>query len=397
MNKIKRIIAPIVAAVLLLSICSLTSCGMFNKDGIDLKKEEKSHEAFIKELGGVSDTYVGAVSDNTYNTVSDAAAAYIDDQIVGYSYYSIVNTTEGVELTTDEIRALQLSNEDTRGMISVETVDVTISGSDSYSMKNTNSSGIASLATLNNERTVKVYIIKYDNGFKYFSPCPITGETITRSYYDSVFNSDKYVNCTYTTTSTVEEEISVIAFLKIKVTVETSQIIRFTEDAIYIEQKTKASPSIFGENTEICAYVFEDEYGSMECYVSEDGEEWNPGSLSTVGFSSLEDLTPFKDQYLDYSYFNKTDYGFELAEENSKKYVDQTLSSLDTSMFDELTMDMFAKYYVCEGTLSGMRTEVFLDSSVSTGEEDQELSIKAYAVNEMKITDCGTTVVERPF
>ncbi len=394
MKKFKKVLLPILAVLLLLSVCSMTSCGLFKKDSIDLKKEQKSHEAFIDELGGVSDTYVGAVSDTVYDSNEIAARAYIYEQIAGDNNISVTDTISAGELTKDEISALKLSEQDANGLLSVEAVDVTIASN--RALSNNRNSGITPLATLDTSRTVKVYIIKYDNGFKYYSPCPITGETVTRSYYDSVFNSEKYKNCTYTTTMTIEEQIALLGFIKINVDIVTTQTIRYADNAIYIEQKTNAS-KMLDQDSEIYAYVIEDEYGSIDCYVSDDGETWNPGSLSKIGFNSIDELVPFHDQYLDYTYFTKTDYGFELAKENAKQYLDESLSELDTSDMKDLEIDMFAKYYVCEGTLSGMRMEMYMDFAMPTGEGDDSIDVGASAVTEMKITDCGKTVVELPF
>ncbi len=404
MKKFKKILIPVVAIALLLSICTLTGCGMFNKRGIDAKKEQKAHDAFIEALGGVSDTYIGSASEYVYYSTDEAADAYIHDQL-GHNNFSIVDTQSAGTLTDSQIASFNLSEEDSEGIISIEEFDVMIS--DNYASLR-NNSGIALLGTLDSSKTVKVYIIKYNNGFKYYSPCPVTGETVTRDYYDSVFNSDKYKNCTYTSDNTVEEKISLFGFINITITVNVAQTIRYADNAIYIEQKTDVSPAMFESlledsiDKELYAYVTEDEYGSLDCYISRDGETWNPGSLSTIGFRNLEELTPFYDEYLDYTYFTKTDYGFELANENAKQYIDESFEDIDLSDYTDFNIDMFAKYYVCDGTLFGMRSELYADFSMSAEIEDEDgeelnMELELYAVSEIKITDCGTTVVERPF
>ncbi|MCI6733983.1 MAG: hypothetical protein MR437_02780, partial [Clostridiales bacterium] len=45
-------------------------------------------------------------------------------------------------------------------------------------------------------KTTKVYIICFSGYYKYFSPALKTGETVTKSYFDSIFNASKYDNCT---------------------------------------------------------------------------------------------------------------------------------------------------------------------------------------------------------
>ncbi len=398
-KRFKRILIPTVAVILLFSICTLTGCSLFEKkDGIDYKAERKAHEEFIEELGGVSDTYKGEVSDNVYTSTEDAANAYLREQVLGYNGYNNMTMSDGERLSLTEIASLNLSGEDAAGIISVEAYDVLVSGVDS--MKAGNGAQFSNLATLNDEKIVKVYIIKYLSGYKYYAPCPVTGNTITKSYYDSVFNSERYQNCTYTMTSTVDEEIAVFGFLKFNIAVVTTQTIKYDDNGIYIEEKTEVSPKMFSDlmdmDSEIYAYITENEYGDIECYVSEDGDNYNRGDLYQIGFGSIKELTPFYDQYLDYTYFTKTDFGFEISEENAKQYVDESFSDLSAEGFEDSSIELLAKYYVCDGTLTGMRTEVFLDAAVSL-EGAEGMEVKAHAVTEIKITDYGTTEVELPF
>ncbi len=394
MKKFKKISIAAIALVLLLSLCTLASCSAIGK-GIDEKKEQKAHEAFIDELGGVSDTYVGAVSDNEFDSVEDAAVAFINEQIVGKGGYA--TSVKVGKSQTASISDIDLSAEDKAGVTGVELVEV------SYTNKNSllsaGNSGVMALGTLNENKTVKVYIIKYGTDLKYYSPCPVTGDTITKSYHDSVFDYTKYQNCTYTTVSEMTETITLFGFLKVNVDITTTQTIKYTEDAILFEQKLETSPAIFGETTMLYAYMTIDEdYDIDECYVSKDGETWNRGILDIIGYdNNALEITPFYDQYLDYTYFTKTDYGFQLSEENSDQYVKETLDDIDTSGLDDLGIEMFAKYYVCDGVLTGMRSEIYMDASMYVAELEQNIDMKVAGVTEVKITDCGTTEIEKPF
>jgi hypothetical protein len=138
----------------------------------------------------------------------------------------------------------------------------------------------------------------------------------------------------------------------------------------------------------------------IQCYIKMGkNEEWINGDLTTIGFSSLEELTPFYDQYLDYSFFTKTETGFEIAEEHADEYVAQTLDilsgMLDISLFDDMNIDMYAKYYVCSGVLSGMLTEGTLKMDTSLYGVSMKLDEKF--TGKSTCTDYGTTVVEKPF
>lgn len=54
-------------------------------------------------------------------------------------------------------------------------------------------------------------------------------------------------------------------------------------------------------------------------------DEWEEADLTAVGSTSIEELTPFYDQYLDYTYFTKIKYGFALADIKAKKNFMDTL------------------------------------------------------------------------
>ena len=118
-----------------------------------------------------------------------------------------------------------------------------------------------------------------------------------------------------------------------------------------------------------------------------------------VGFASLEELVPFHDQYLDYTYFTKTSYGFALNQENSRRYFMQALGAalegrgidLNTS---DAQLDMFAEYYVADGVLSGMRLSADFEWTIA--EDGIVGTIKETAETMLKCTNYGTTVIERP-
>ena len=137
--------------------------------------------------------------------------------------------------------------------------------------------------------------------------------------------------------------------------------------------------------------------GKMVCYVK-DGFNWQQANLSAIGFSNLEELQPFANDYLDYTYFTKTDYGFKLAEENAEKYVDQALDMSGVQQMlngGNMDMDMYAEYFVNEGALSGL----LLKGKLSVSMSEQGISMTMSGDMEAKgtCTNYGTTVVEKPF
>lgn len=194
---------------------------------------------------------------------------------------------------------------------------------------------------------------------------------------------------------------------KASIEISMGQFVQYTEDAIYIEvsmgysgMEEVSGGEISDEYVSMAAYLEMTE-DSISCWVktSEDSA-WTEGSLTTVGFSSLEELTPFYDQYLDFTYFTKTENGFELADENAEKYIDLTLRQDESmgeliEMFGEgFDMDMFAKYYVSNGVLSGMRQDLSMDMKMT--EEGMTMKLSADVVTTMTCTNYGTTVVTKP-
>jgi hypothetical protein len=184
-------------------------------------------------------------------------------------------------------------------------------------------------------------------------------------------------------------------------TISTQQKLMYQENKIYMEQtisttyKGNLASQMGGDtSTTIRAYIEETAEGIV-CYVKiDDSSEWSEGYLSTIGFSSIEELTPFYDQFLDYTYFTKTDYGFELSKENGKQYINEALSSLNFD-FGQMDLDMLVKFYVSNGVLSGMRQNIGGKVSVNQNGIVVDQTIKV--TSEMSCTKYGTTVVEKPF
>lgn len=388
MKGFKKICANVLAVATVFSLGTMAACG---KGGDGASNERNK---FIKTLGGVSETYVGEVSEETYATQEKAAEAYVKEQIVGEKDVSIVNATSKGSLGAAEIAALEIPAEDSEGIVSVEEVEVEYSENEEI---------VPTAAAPTNTKKVKVYIIKYTDYYKYFTPCPVTGETVNKSYYDSVFNTEKYKNCTVE--STLKETVTGSAQGQtVVMSVEMSQFVKFTEDAIYLEVSTKSESKLSSqaagvEESKIYGYITQDDDG-MSCWVkteSTNGEslDWTEGDLTAIGFWDIEELAPFYDQYLDYTYFTKTDYGFTLAEENAAKYIEEAFKELGIYLQQGGKLDMFAEYYVCGGVLSGMRMDMDLNLSVQSAGITVNTQVKANAVT--KVTDYGKTTVTKPF
>ena len=361
---------------------------------------DNGDSAFISSLGGVSETYVGAVSQHSYSSINEAAEAYVNNEVAGYASSSVVSA-ETLQVFAPSEVDITIPNEFLENADSIEKVNVV------YNVYNatTYSSAQSSNST---QYTTVVYIIKYDYMFKYFVPMPITGETISKSYYDSVFNSEKFENCTMSTSMDASisagssyggETMSMTMEMKI------TQDVQYDNGKIYLKQYSYTSTKMtYAGQTEsevdeetIYAYITTDDYGYTVCYIKyNENDPWQRGYLYTIGFSSVEELTPFYGDYLDYTYFSKTSYGFALEKENAKQYFAQAFDSLGSSVagvdFGEDGINMVARYYVQEGVLTGTQVNATINATVSESGQEADMAVTVTGVT--TCSNYGTTVVD---
>ena len=382
-----------------LAVFVLTSCG----------SSVISQDEMISQLGGVSETFEGALSEETYETAEEAATAFVEEEIVGKSNANVSEVKPIATLSETEIKnAIPESLLEGKEVDSVEKYEVTYSVNGSLDAGN----GVQALAsdTLNTNRTVTVYVIKCGPDWQYYSPMPVTGATISKAYYDSVFDYEKYKNCTYKLEQTMLMDVDASyqgQSMNESMSMTITQLVKHADGKVYMEQNVAVDGT--GElgaelqnqysNLDIKAYMETTESGAIDIYVKLGNDtEWVKGSLHQIGFSSLEELTPFYNQYLDYTYFTKTDYGFKLEDENAKEYVSQTLEQMGSmveQMFGDDGLTIFAEYFVSGGVLSGMRMDMDINVSMSMSGVSMSMSGESTAV--MTCVDSGTTVVEKPF
>ena len=124
--------------------------------------------------------------------------------------------------------------------------------------------------------------------------------------------------------------------------------------------------------------------------------------LEIIGFSSIEELQPFYDDFLDYTYFEKTAYGCTISSENFERYVMQALGELledvPAGQVPTLDFDGHAKFFVSNGVLSGELVELTAGYSQSINQAGLAMSISMSISETAKVTctDYGSTVIERP-
>ena len=397
--------------------------------GVDASE---GRDEFISSIGGTSETFRGTVSESVYSSPSQAAEAYVFEQVLGYGNGAYINDIVSMgELSSGEIDALGLPEEIAANAVAVEKMQVMY---EQYSNSRTwERDSSPSNAPVNTSKTVTVYVIKYQNDWKYFTPCPITGDTITKDYYDSVFNSEKYKNCTLV--NTVSVTVDAKGYITVSMDGETesqsldgafnitvAQTIMHDNGKIFFEQTITTSGSgayaqaLPTSSSYLAAYLEEttDYYGytDIEGYVRTDPDgDWYPGNIYDVGFSSIEELRPFYDQYLDHSYFTKSDFGFVISDENAMQYIELAMEELTKYCAQYLGADadfnMYAEFYVNDGVLSGLRNdcEIAIDATDFLKESvghypgasiDAEFKMYASMNQTTSVTDYGSTVVSNP-
>ncbi len=397
-SKSLSLLATLLLAVLLLVSCSEPTQGNYvppvnGNNTVPSWKSDPEAEKFVNEIGGCSETYTGSVSEEDYSSAAEAAEAYVSREIISAeSGYSIGNISLEKTLEKNEIKAAGIPDSLTANATRVEKYNVEYTETDDSA----SAASMISLSANTNSNSVTVYIICYANMYKYFSPVVTNGNTLTRSYYDSIFNSEKYKNCTVNSSVTVSVHVEYLSET-IEYTMTTESTIMYDNGRIYMTQTVTSTNESIIPSRNMTVYFENDEYGSLDCYILQDGV-WQAAYLSSIGnlfnFSSIDDLMPFAQSYIDHSYFTKTDYGCKIEKENLGKYVtvafDLAFDQLLGTGTDNMQSDGFLDYYVSDGVLSGTRSNISLSFNVSG------VSCTEKITSQEKCTNYGTTVVESP-
>lgn len=381
------------------------ACACFSVGCKESSEKIESEKNFIKDIGGCSETYDGNVSTKQYASQDNAVYDYVAQEVLSDSSANFsVQQTTATTLTKQEA-SLLVPLRFMENAVSVKKIEANYSVTNNATQTETYS--FKTFASNDASKKVVVYVIDYGEYFKYFSPVVTTGETITKSYYESIFNWEKYKNCTINNTTYMENK-----FDDFSGTAETTCVVKYTEDKLYLETNTSIKTSVLNENVKVKFYL-ETVDGTLKCYLYYDGS-WTEVALSTFKDSlsqtgqtiegdeltSIEQISPFKDSYLDFTYFKKTDYGCELNQEHITAYLNQAFNQIMQEESSEIGLNNFkfngsVKYYVSKGVLSGIRTIINMsyDMEITEG-QTTNMSIKI--TSSEKCLDYGTTTVTRP-
>lgn len=376
------------------AVASFASC---KKDA----EENKAETDLINEIGGCSETYEGGVSETAYQKEDAAAEAFVRNELLGSDMQTQLMVAEPQSITKDEAAKI-IPAAFTKDAAEFKKVEVTYT--QAANEANAQATFLSADKTTGNAQTKKVtvYLIKYGEEWKYFTPKVEVGNAVTKSYYDSIFNADKYKNCTMESVTASGTHISYEGTtLDMSLTIKT--VSKYAKNGIYASITTEINATgsdnaaVEAAKSEMAAMAMNMEYyvsfgenNSSEIYLRTIGEtEWAKGDIVSINAATLEDLYPFASQYVDYRFFTKTETGCAVENDSLKDYYTQAFNTLTPSL--NLKVDNgYVKYYVSGGVLSA----IMLDITISMDVLGATYQVKA--TNTTKVTGYGTTVVVRP-
>ena len=330
---------------------------------------------------GNVDTFAGAISEDSYVSQQEAAEAFLDNEISGEAARAQLKEVKEVgTLSSEEIAGLDTGDalEEGDTIVSAKIVDI------SYTR---NVAGAASLAAEEEDTFVfTVYIIEISpfgavvHEFRYYVPKAENGDALTRSYFADVLDSAKYVNCTqkYTAKSSSQG-----------ISMNIDYVIKCATDKALLEMTmpdlNDTASMMTGKFSYMTIYGYFEDGATFDTWLSLDkGASYvkdSGNSFAEYGVYNMESFATLCLPDIDYSYFEKTSYGFKIQEAFLNKYVGEALGSLAPGA----SVSASLKYYVKDGRLSKVESKITAD-----------LGYKVTASSSITFSAFGTTVVERP-
>ncbi len=366
----KRIFLTFLAA-LFGAVC-LTACG-------------RSHE-----------TFNGKLSDKSFETENAALTAFLEDEIEGMSTQAeLAEYVKDVDLDQKEIAALPL------GEISPEEVSHAERGTISY-RATTPKSGLALTSESENVKTHEIYLLESDGKFRYFVPPTQIGQPITKDYFDDVFSSEKYANCTIEFLSSTKGKYNGSTQ-----NASSSSTYKITENALKVTQQDS---SLGGYSLEY--YVVERNGNLFFCVSNNisayeaavpnyDSGAWHIEKMSAgelgAQIRTLGDFVRyFVTAGIDFSFFEKTKNGFGIM--SAEKYLQIAQKMIGQSGYTEVLKEGLKKFkYECvvrDGRLEKIETLLSAEGNFSTGETRRELKVER--TESYRFDRFGTTEVSLP-
>lgn len=368
----RKILAYLIAVAALFSCMAFTACD--------------------SDKNNYSETYKGTLSAEAYATADAAAEAFVLNEISSETSSATFEIySKGKDLSENEIAKLNLTEDEIADVKHAE------SGRVSYIKETASAYGAAPAPS--NYRSQTIYIIEFNTpsaggSVKYLAPLPANGEGLTKSYLQSVYNTEYYKNCT----STYEMPITIkLSDGMIGMTTEISAkyVVRITETAvemvISLKMPAYSDDGLFYETQTATSYLVDSADGILQATFN--GERWQVSNFTEeYGVEKISDLYASNLPEGDHSHFVKTNTGFKMSDEYLGSLMDELLDEADIYEFlgSDFTHSISADYYVTEGRLDSAQV-VLKMSGVLDG---MKTNITVKAVN--RYSNFGTTTVTIP-
>lgn len=351
-----------------------------------------------------SETFAGAISKESYASEEEAAQNFLENEVDGKAVKtSYVGMEKKSDLTETEISELDTGDvlKETDRIVSAEMVEVKYTKENSVRYRLTAASA-EETPDEDEYFVVTVYILVVSqNGnseyvYHYFVPKTKDGDILTKSYYDDLLDPAKYTNFTvsYSTKGTSKT-------MGISSTGTQTQLIKVDGNTALISihrhmpDDMDDDMSIIYKDEDYSGY-FENTADGINAYVSNDKwatyQETGMYYWASYGITDMNSFITMCLPNYDYSYYVKTDYGFELKTEFLEEILEdalhQTIGDNDTKTSVKM------RFYVVEGRLYKVITDLSLKMTVSEG--GFKYTVSGSSTMEIVYSDFGTTVVEKP-
>lgn len=378
----KKIATLFLSLVCLSALLCLPACKLFGNTG--------------------SDTFEGAFSEQVYATDKEAVEGFLATEISGGAVKAeLVDFEEKGELSESELEGLdkEVLNEGDE-IVSAKSVEVTY--------KREKKAAVTSLAEEEDDMLVfTVYIIEISphgatvHEYRYYVPRAKDGDVLTRSYYEDLLDSEKYVNCTQVYTNVMKMTMPDMTSStpdNIKTTTQemkSAYTIKVADNKASLEMTMPDLTSYDPTNpTTLLTYrhlwgYFE--YGTeFNVWASADGTSYVKAATNPFVQYGITDIKSFAVMCLpklDYSYYEKTDYGFKIQDDFMNEYVGKTLNQAVGYGAD---VKAELRIYVTDGRVSKM------EASASVSMSAEGITIGSSTEEKLEFKDFGTTSVTRP-
>lgn len=377
----KKIAVCIAAAVTALSCTAFTACGDDGKENY-------------------SETYTGTLSTESYATADDAAQAFVENEVTSSSTpVTYKSYTKQKDLTEEEIAKLNLTE------AQIADVERAEKGVISFTYDPTTGGGYtpaSSSAASAEEGKKVVYCVKFNTpeaggAYKYLSPLPENGERLSKSYYMSVLDPELYRNCTMIFEMPVTVKVS-SGWYSYTTTASIKYTAKITDAAIEMLVTAKLpDDEVVGKyNTTTVSMFLMDSpngYGIMAAIFG-DGYWKTANFTDESGIESIEEMWTYNMPDAEFTYLEKTNYGFKLGDEYLAGLFDELIKEAGFDFAVNGDFSASANYYVKEGKLD--RVSVVCKMAMKVIEEGTSAKIDVTVKVSNKYRDVGTTVVNVP-